>query len=1782
MPHQPGHVFDPYNLSPEEEKSRRLLRQAEDALAPAAMRGQLGERGPLQEFLIEQADDIKNITGAKRARITDPDAFGSFLAGRSDEFEEFTGRPSPMRQAMLAEEGALSPTGMPERPGERGLSKMEKLELGAFAASPVLMGMAPFFAAEAGAELASEGVERLPSWVPTPVTTGLEGPLAAAAFKRGKITPKSAALGFSAGAGIGDVADKLGFGEQAEQLGAMLSGGLSGDAVTGFGFRAPTLFAGAGRTADPTGVRLPSGRVGDPSATVAAIRNLPRRGEQVADVGQQAARTSNDAALDEWQIRFGAAIRQSDYGFRDRTEANMEEIVALFEEGRRLGLPDDDIVAISAEIVGQLPPGAARQISQVPPAATRVDPAAGTAFDPRDITDIRQIGGLPVSPSRAQLGPEQVQLGREDIVDLSDPRIAVAPYQPDWVLQELAGKTPGSYVQYITESANEVPMLGRVGPTGEIEPDIEMARLFLTSRRPPVGEGSAEALAAGRKVNRGREALIKRIELERNVGGGGWIGERGISNEVADAAITFIRSMPDEVLEGGALSFRNVDSFGPAREGQIVAGFYDTGDSLANIALGTLNRSIDPNRLIIHEVSHHIERFLGNDAFRALQQQYRRELADGGEMQLFREELKSANRKELRDKLLRDAEWSLTPEQFRQYREGRSFPGVRRLPPPYGAAAEVYRFNNFHEWFAEVLTDKTLRDWYKQSLPEEAPRNAFRRAIDLLENFAIGVRNILLRNNRPDAAERVYQDLIAGTVRRVGRQPADQPRRQGVFNLADEAGGAADDVTGGGTPMRPRFGRPYTTEDGLDDFFPRVREGDSVGGRTVGGRIDNQDSISASFGNDFETLPGIRQVSMEGFTRARGTERHERAVRELVTEIEQSGRIDPLIIDIGISGEVSILEGTTRIGALLDLGADSFPAKVVLDTTQGSVDEVIAATRVVEGRLRAGPAATTPVRAADEVAEQISLEGTRVSTPEQEFGRITKANLEQVDPATPEDILPTVARARTITGKAFDAMQDCPPGQCFRNARRVAITEFPEGRVIHGVVTGTGTDGVSSKRIAHAWIEIGDEVIDPTAGIRVAKKQYYSQLQAVPEQTFSPDQAMVNALRTQNEGPWTPAEIGDRQIANVPSPATPPVRAADEAVPPVTQAAAPPPPAPGTAAQRKALEAEIKQLRRQQSFSGGLKLSNQLERQVALESLEKRLRAKEPTDAAVVALARQLREAGPLSPEQIRVLRSAELKRRVGAGANILERGQGPEAFARARGPLVGPLPDPKFQPPTMTTEDVFLLSERIRRSPLRYFDKQNTHVGLMKLLKGESPTRSELTLLEQMFGRELVDAFLSRPRSLRERAVPFVFDLLTIPKTMMSAFDLSFPFRQGFLLGPRNPIEFAAAFKAMFQAFSPEKARQINMELIEEARQFGLIDRGPGRIDLFVPDVEGAAGAVSRLAPREEAFISRFTNKIPGVRLSARTFNTFGNKLKVDVAKKTIRNWQKPDIPGGPVNPIPSEKIDSLNNFLNIFTGRGTLGKLEPIADTLQIGFWSPRLLASRIQAPTQLLDPHVRRLAAENMVASFGLGMTILAIVKTSDIADVELDSRSTDFGQIRIGRTRINFWAGFQPIARYMAQVTVNQQKDRDTGEIRGAQDFPNTSRIERLLNFGRSKISPGIPALIGNELFGRTFIGEELEDKDGKGLRIDKGRLPDPLDQLADHIGINSVREVEALKQVIPLTAVDVVDAIDEYGWRNGSALGALPVFGVGTSTYNIERADVQAQTQQPSPFAIREN
>jgi hypothetical protein len=197
---------------------------------------------------------------------------------------------------------------------------------------------------------------------------------------------------------------------------------------------------------------------------------------------------------------------------------------------------------------------------------------------------------------------------------------------------------------------------------------------------------------------------------------------------------------------------------------------------------------------------------------------------------------------------------------------------------------------------------------------------------------------------------------------------------------------------------------------------------------------------------------------------------------------------------------------------------------------------------------------------------------------------------------------------------------------------------------------------------------------------------------------------------------------------------------------------------------------------------------------------------------------------------------------------------------------------------------------------------------------------------------------------------------------------------------------------------------------------------------------------------------------------------------------------------------------------------------------------------------------------MAAQNLASSFGLGVTILGLVKYSGAGDVELDPRSTDFGQIRIGRARINFWAGFQQIARYMAQIAVNQSKDKDTGDIIGGDQYPFINSVDRITRLARSKVAPGFPVLIANELFRKSFLGEDLSE------RPDKGRAPGFIDDWLEKSGLDTVREWEAIQQVTPLVAIEIIDAISELGWAPGLAFGALPTVGIGTQIFNQPRKE----------------
>lgn len=433
-----------------------------------------------------------------------------------------------------------------------------------------------------------------------------------------------------------------------------------------------------------------------------------------------------------------------------------------------------------------------------------------------------------------------------------------------------------------------------------------------------------------------------------------------------------------------------------------------------------------------------------------------------------------------------------------------------------------------------------------------------------------------------------------------------------------------------------------------------------------------------------------------------------------------------------------------------------------------------------------------------------------------------------------------------------------------------------------------------------------------------------------------------------------------------------------------------------------------------------------------------------------------------------RGLRHKEMQRRVGRYAGMLEREKGAQAFYKARGKLKGALPTAEFKPPQleMTPAEINALVEQLRVSKkLLPLQKGNAFDGLQQLFSGQIPQRNKLILLEREFGPELVKAVLGK-RALSARAFENIVDIANLPRTFLTAYDLSASLRQTYISGVRHPVKWSKAFVAQLKALKSEKNALAIQQSIRNSKYYPQAVRHK----LYLPDVSSAA---TGLATRPEEFMSRFARYAPGVKMSERAFITMGNKMRFELWSKYCQLWKG--------TAKTEADYAALAKYLNAVTGRGSIGSLERGGAIANALFFSPRYLASRFQTLTAVAGPSaaVRKIAAGDLVTFVGVNLSLLTAMKFfwGDKVDVELDPRSSDFGKLRIGNTRFDAWAGYQPIARYIAQFAVGERKTTYTGEI------VEQRRIETLARFGRSKLAPA-PAFIVDLYTGTTFIGDEM--------------------------------------------------------------------------------------------------
>jgi hypothetical protein len=193
-------------------------------------------------------------------------------------------------------------------------------------------------------------------------------------------------------------------------------------------------------------------------------------------------------------------------------------------------------------------------------------------------------------------------------------------------------------------------------------------------------------------------------------------------------------------------------------------------------------------------------------------------------------------------------------------------------------------------------------------------------------------------------------------------------------------------------------------------------------------------------------------------------------------------------------------------------------------------------------------------------------------------------------------------------------------------------------------------------------------------------------------------------------------------------------------------------------------------------------------------------------------------------------------------------------------------------------------------------------------------------------------------------------------------------------------------------------------------------------------------------------------------------------------------------------------------------------------------------------------------RQIALENLGTFVGVGTGMLLAAKQLG-ADVEIDPRSSDFGKMRWGNTRIEFWGGYQPIARYVAQISTAQRKGLTDGKVEFA--YPGDSAMR----FFRSKLSPAGSLVYDYGINkGKGYAGEDL--------------LFNPTE-----LGWDKETRTHAWnifgKRLLPLSIQSAVDGYQASGWQGALAGGGLSSIGGGVGSF--EASDTEQKTAARDKF-----
>jgi hypothetical protein len=487
----------------------------------------------------------------------------------------------------------------------------------------------------------------------------------------------------------------------------------------------------------------------------------------------------------------------------------------------------------------------------------------------------------------------------------------------------------------------------------------------------------------------------------------------------------------------------------------------------------------------------------------------------------------------------------------------------------------------------------------------------------------------------------------------------------------------------------------------------------------------------------------------------------------------------------------------------------------------------------------------------------------------------------------------------------------------------------------------------------------------------------------------------------------------------------------------------------------------------------------------------------------------------------------------------------------------------------------------RIRDYERRILERDFSKKERRELIADKELTelRAARLRIKEEFDKELYRHKLAN-RTKLEKAKDFAWQAWGLTRALQATGELSFVLMQGGALTLsnlwHNPTAVKNAFKTMWSAMRSERKSEEWLRDIRSQEWYPVAKEA--KLAITEPHSEATA--------REELFFSDWTRFIwnaiglPFKAISPEAYSKWAaanpfravergavgylDTLRIERFLDGMAMLEKKKAAG---EGVTKQDYKDVADVANTLTGRASLGKAELMTKALTKLFFSPRLWASSIKTATPYalwhfgkMTPTARKMAIQDMGRMVGTTMAFVAPLAfylnndDDDETSVETDPRSSDFGKIKIGDTRIDPWGG------RIQQVVLSARIIAGTmGIVANSPVGAYKNKKGRVLPLG----APGAPTMTD---LGLQMLTNKLSPTAALAISAASTKMKRRGDEWVrvDRFGKEYELSEEFLDRLYPIYIGTVADLMDEDPGALEGFLMVYSFFGGGVQEYESKK------------------